>query len=115
MEQTKKGAGKMKNALMVMALIGLMASPVMAHTPPPTPPVSPTVINNEINDSDGLAVGFGFDAPKLIQITENNFIGAEAWGTDNRSKVFHQTMNENDVTALVKWVYTGTLFSFGGK
>ena len=103
----------MKKFMATLAIV-LMASPAFAHSvPAPTP--TPAVNYVDSDDSDGLAVGFGFDAPKLIQISTNNFIGAEAWATDNRSKVFHQTMNENDVTALVKWVYTGTLLSFGGK
>ena len=103
----------MKKLMATLAIV-LMASPAFAHSvPAPTP--TPAINYADLNDSDGLAVGFGFDAPKLIQVTENNFIGAETWATDHRSKVFHQTMNENDVTALVKWSYFGTWLSFVGK
>lgn len=84
----------MKKFMATLAIV-LMASPVMA--------------------GDNLDGGIKADLPYLIQLNDHNFIGLEASASDDRDLVFHQSMDENDVTAYIKYTNTWKIIKLGGS
>ena len=85
----------MKKVIMFYALLGLMASPVLA--------------------GDNLDGGIKADLPYLIQLNDHNFIGLEASASDDRDLVFHQSLDNNDISAYIKYTYVGHFLKFGGS
>ena len=105
----------MKKVLLALGLLALLVRPASAETVTidhqdhgHSAPLTATVHDPEFDNKD-MKVGFKADAPSLVQLTTNTFVGAEVSAFDNRDMVFHQSLNDNEVVALVKVTYTGTL------